>query len=152
VDEARYRQAEQALWESVGRTPAERRVRLDGIGVTVRVLEVGEGEPVVFLTMRREGLPDFAGRFAADVLAALGGPWRGFDPTLTLTEDLLRGVHAPTLMIWGEDDPFGGREVAERLAALLPDARLEMAAGAGHLPWLDDPARAASLTQAFLVG
>jgi pimeloyl-ACP methyl ester carboxylesterase len=49
VDESRYREAEQALWASVGVTPTERRLRLERTGTTVRVLEVGEGPTVVFV-------------------------------------------------------------------------------------------------------
>lgn len=49
MNEPRYREAEQRLWESVGLTPTERQLRLDRTGVTVRVQEVGEGPAVVFV-------------------------------------------------------------------------------------------------------
>lgn len=49
MDEQRYRQAELALWESVGAQPSERRVRLERTAALVRIQEVGEGEPVVFV-------------------------------------------------------------------------------------------------------
>jgi pimeloyl-ACP methyl ester carboxylesterase len=49
MDEARYREAEHRLWESVSATPSEQRLRLDRTGVTVRVQEVGEGLPIVFV-------------------------------------------------------------------------------------------------------
>lgn len=49
MNEARYRETEQRLWESVGVTPTERQLRLDRIGVTVRVQEAGEGPAVVFV-------------------------------------------------------------------------------------------------------
>jgi hypothetical protein len=41
-DEARYRAAEQRLWDSVGLAPSERRVHLRNLDVEVRVQEVGE--------------------------------------------------------------------------------------------------------------
>jgi 2-hydroxy-6-oxonona-2,4-dienedioate hydrolase len=47
--ERRYRTAEQALWRSLGVEPDEQRVRLARIGTSVRVQEVGDGDPVVFL-------------------------------------------------------------------------------------------------------
>ena len=47
--EARYREAERRLWDSVGVSPTERRIALPRTGVTVRVQEVGEGAPVVFV-------------------------------------------------------------------------------------------------------
>jgi 2-hydroxy-6-oxonona-2,4-dienedioate hydrolase len=49
VDEARHRAAEAQLWASVGVTPTERRLDLARTGTTVRVQEVGDGPPVVFV-------------------------------------------------------------------------------------------------------
>jgi 2-hydroxy-6-oxonona-2,4-dienedioate hydrolase len=49
MNEARYREAEQRLWESVGLTPTEQQLRLDRTGVTVRAQEVGEGPAIVFV-------------------------------------------------------------------------------------------------------
>ena len=49
MNEARYREAERRLWESVGVTPTEQQIRLDRTGVTVRVQEAGDGPPVVFV-------------------------------------------------------------------------------------------------------
>lgn len=49
MDEARYREAERRLWQSVGASPTERRVALAGTGVEVRIQEVGDGPPVVFV-------------------------------------------------------------------------------------------------------
>lgn len=49
MNETRYREAEQRLWESVGVTPSERRLRLPRFDSEVRVQEVGDGPPVVFV-------------------------------------------------------------------------------------------------------
>lgn len=49
VAEARYREAEQRLWESLGVMPTERRVQLRRSGVKIRIQEAGEGPPVIFL-------------------------------------------------------------------------------------------------------
>ncbi len=49
MNEHRFRETERRLWQSVGVTPTERRVRLDGLGITVRVQEVGEGPPILFV-------------------------------------------------------------------------------------------------------
>ena len=67
-----------------------------------------------------------------------------------LSEDFLRSVRTPTFFLWGADDTFGGEEVARAVAGLMPDAKLELVPGAGHLPWIDDPERAARVTQEFL--
>lgn len=47
--EARYRDAERALWRSLGAEPAEHRIHLATIRSTVRVQEVGQGDPIVFI-------------------------------------------------------------------------------------------------------
>jgi pimeloyl-ACP methyl ester carboxylesterase len=49
MNEAKYREAEQRLWESVAVTPREQFVTLPRIGVKVRVQEFGEGEPALFV-------------------------------------------------------------------------------------------------------
>lgn len=49
MNEQRYRQAEHAFWQTIGRTPTESFIRLPRIGTEIRVQEVGAGEPVVFI-------------------------------------------------------------------------------------------------------
>ena len=49
IDEVRYREAEQRLWQWAGMAPTERRLELARSGATVRVQEAGEGPPVVFV-------------------------------------------------------------------------------------------------------
>jgi pimeloyl-ACP methyl ester carboxylesterase len=50
ADVASYRDAEATFWTTIGRRPsAEHHVRLSTTGTTVRVQEVGEGPPVLFL-------------------------------------------------------------------------------------------------------
>ena len=79
-------------------------------------------------TMKHEG----------EMLASAGGP-RGFDASLVLPDDVLGRVASPTYFLWGEDDVFGGRDVAGPLLSLMPDAQLEMLPCSGHQLWLDDP-------------
>ncbi len=76
----------------------------------------------------------------------------GIDQRLLLTDAALAGVGAPTLLLWGENDPFGDAEVARGLVAHMPSAELEVLAGASHAPWLDDPVHVAARTAAFLHG
>ena len=49
MNEGRFREVEQRMWRSVGLTPTEQRLQLARTGATVRVQEVGEGPPVVFV-------------------------------------------------------------------------------------------------------
>ncbi len=68
MDESRYRQAEQRLWESVGVSPSERRVRLDRLDIWVRVQEVGEGPTVLLVHGASNG-----GTSWASLVAQLSG-------------------------------------------------------------------------------
>lgn len=45
----RYEEAERALWDHYGVTPSERFIELESPAARLRVLEVGTGEPVVFV-------------------------------------------------------------------------------------------------------
>jgi pimeloyl-ACP methyl ester carboxylesterase len=61
-----------------------------------------------------------------------------------LSDAELGGVAAPVLMIWGDEDPYGGPEIGQRAAALIPVAHLEVVPGR-HAPFLDDPERCGAL-------
>jgi pimeloyl-ACP methyl ester carboxylesterase len=75
----------------------------------------------------------------------------GFDPALTIPDEVLARVGTPTYFLWGEDGTFGGVEVAHRLVVALPAAELEMLPRSGHLPWIDEPDHAARVVSGFLV-
>ena len=49
-------------------------------------------------------------------------------------------LDAPALIVWGERDPWLPVSLAERYANRLPGAQLRIAPGAGHWPWLEEPA------------
>ncbi|MDE3113360.1 MAG: alpha/beta fold hydrolase [Chloroflexota bacterium] len=61
----------------------------------------------------------------------------------------LRALPHPVLFVWGDRDGCPPRWGAE-LCRYLPAASLEVLPDAGHLPWLDEPARVAELVRAFL--
>lgn len=104
MNEDRYRQAESALWESVGAHPTERRVTLERTGATVRLQEVGEGRPVVFVHGASNG-----GTSWASLAARLDGfrcilidrPGCGLSPRLTrgLTDMTRLGAFADDLVV-----------------------------------------------------
>jgi pimeloyl-ACP methyl ester carboxylesterase len=56
----RYRAAEQHLWDHYGVAPAEHFVKLPGLKIKVRVLEIGQGAPVLFV----HGSPNAAPKWA----------------------------------------------------------------------------------------
>jgi pimeloyl-ACP methyl ester carboxylesterase len=65
-------------------------------------------------------------------------------PENFLSETELRRLAAPVLMIWGDEDPYGGSEIGQRACALIPDAQLEVIPGR-HAPFLDDPKQCGAL-------
>lgn len=306
MDEARYREAERRLWESVGVAPTEQRVHLEHSGVAVRVQEIGEGAAVLFvhgasnsgaswapliarlkgfrcLILDRPGaglsdplagvfedaesLADFADTLIIDVLDAMvlesahlvatsfGGyaalraaaaqperigrivefgwtvgaplarlpalmrvasvpavgrlltripaneravrsmfrqiglkqalaagrvpqevidcyvallrytntmrneievgrwimtPLKGLDEGILLRPEVLASIQSPIYFLWGEEDPFGGADVARNFVKHIPNAELELLPGAGHAVWIDDPDYAAKTTSSFL--
>ena len=76
-----------------------------------------------------------------------GGRYR---PGLTMTEPELRALPHPTLMLYGTSDPVGSVAVWTRAMATMPDGRLSIVEGAGHMVWLDEPGRVASEMMEFL--
>ncbi len=85
---------------------------------------------------------------AAVALAAMlarysGWHWAEKDPVLAAATPAiarLGAVQVPTLVVVGEHDLPDFHGIAERLAAGIPGARLEVVADAGHLPNLEAPA------------
>ena len=57
---------------------------------------------------------------------------------------------APALIVAGEHDQLMPRAELEAMARAIPKARLEVIAGAGHLPFLEKPREVAALLTAHL--
>ena len=64
--------------------------------------------------------------------------------------DELPGVTAPTLVVVGDEDVATVPAKAERIAALIPGARLAVVRGAGHSSSVEQPAQVTALLDAFL--
>jgi pimeloyl-ACP methyl ester carboxylesterase len=65
-------------------------------------------------------------------------------PENFLSDAELRQLAVPVLMIWGDEDPYGGPEIGRRACALMPNAQLEVIPGR-HASFLDDPERCGAL-------
>lgn len=63
--------------------------------------------------------------------------------------DLAR-VAQPVALIWGTKDSFASIDVGRSIARALPHGELHGLDGAGHLPWLEDPAACGRIILAFL--
>lgn len=68
------------------------------------------------------------------------------------TERALPDTTTPTLILWGDQDTVQPVERAHRFAELLPDARLEILTGCGHVPQLDCPDEVNQHLGAFFAG
>ena len=75
--------------------------------------------------------------------------WKPYmrDPSLLW---LLARVEVPTLIIWGEHDRIVPISAGERIAEAMPNARLEVIAGAGHLPHIEKPAEVVPLLRGHM--
>jgi pimeloyl-ACP methyl ester carboxylesterase len=84
------------------------------------------------------------------IRAVLDGPtWKdGF----AFTDTDLRSIAAPTLMVFGTADNLGDEPTWRRFVGRLPNGRLETIAGAGHMPWFDEPAAVAGHIGQFMAG
>jgi 3-oxoadipate enol-lactonase len=60
-----------------------------------------------------------------------------------------KAITVPTLCLVGEEDGATPPALVRQLADLIPGARYEVIAGAGHLPCIERPARVAELIGAF---
>jgi len=75
---------------------------------------------------------------------------RGVKPEVLFTDDELRRVDIPVLLLWGDEDTNGAAPEARALAARLPNATLEIVNRAGHAPWIDELDLCAAKTSEFL--
>ena len=91
----------------------------------------GAGRASVLDTVMAMALDAGPGAFEAQSRALMGRPDR---------TDALRAFRGPALVLCGAHDALCPPERHEMMAGLLPDARLVMVKGAGHLPTLERPA------------
>jgi pimeloyl-ACP methyl ester carboxylesterase len=63
---------------------------------------------------------------------------------------LLRKIHAPTLLLWGEDDAMIPMSNAGDYLAAIPQGKLVRLRGLGHVPQEEDPAASLPPVQDFL--
>ena len=94
----------------------------------------------------RRRVEELAARASAQGIA---DALRGMAQRPDSTPDLARWK-APTLVIAGEQDQLMPRAEMERIAQAVPGARLELIAGAGHLPFLEQPEAVAPFLTTFL--
>jgi 4,5:9,10-diseco-3-hydroxy-5,9,17-trioxoandrosta-1(10),2-diene-4-oate hydrolase len=75
--------------------------------------------------------------------------WRRARHDVVLSDSELGTLRQPVHFIWGEDDAFGGPEIARRAATMIPHTTVETLA-CGHHPQLSDPVACARSIRAAL--
>lgn len=96
--------------------------------------------------------PEVVDAAVADILKVPARVWREmFTELLDYddTNDLTR-ISAPTLLIWGDDDPLVPWEMQTALADRIPHAELIVYPAVGHTPRWDDPQRFSGDVAAFV--
>jgi pimeloyl-ACP methyl ester carboxylesterase len=78
--------------------------------------------------------------------------WRGlWSPEYPyLLEKQLPGIHAPTLVVWGDSDRFLHHTAIEKLERDLTDVRVVRMKACGHTPMLERPAEVANHFESFV--
>ena len=94
---------------------------------------IGESDILTAAIEREEPITRIRGREMTTRLC-----WKPYMHSPSLIH-LLPRVEAPTLVVWGENDRIVPVSAGERIAAAMPSARLEVIAGAGHLPHIENP-------------
>ncbi|HLI96435.1 MAG TPA: alpha/beta fold hydrolase [Candidatus Baltobacteraceae bacterium] len=122
--------------------------------VIAAVEAAGTMEHFAFERAQRLGLPP--GKRTAETIAQMGckivpsyiaathATWTGD------YRDLAPGISVPTLVICGERDTVAPPPFSQEIAGVIPGARLEVLAGAGHVANADAPDRFNDLLRAFL--
>jgi pimeloyl-ACP methyl ester carboxylesterase len=70
-----------------------------------------------------------------------------YDPTLL---GRLKGIHVPTLVLWGEADHVVSKEYGRQYAAAIPKAQFATIEKAGHLPWAEQPEATFNVLDRFI--
>lgn len=79
--------------------------------------------------------------------------WRRANRGLLEDDSLhqLEEIAARTLIVWGDQDLLSPRSEQERIAAMIPDARLLVYPGAGHTFYYEEPERVAADLATFVL-
>lgn len=75
-----------------------------------------------------------------------------FAPQTLAPVAALAGLACPVLVIAGEHDPIWPPDALAGIVAAMPDARMEVIAGAGHSPYFEQPAAFNALIADFVGG
>jgi 3-oxoadipate enol-lactonase len=126
-----------------------RRVRAGGVPVG---REAWLAHPLFAAARQR---PELAAQLTAMVAGYPGQHWLGRDPHRPVQPppiEALEDVAAPALVVVGDRDVPGFREMSAVLARRIPGAQYRVVAGAGHMVNMEQPAAVNELLTRFLAG
>jgi pimeloyl-ACP methyl ester carboxylesterase len=133
-------------------TRVERLVLVDAAAMPFEPSSLRHG--LALLRELQQVQPSFLPLLFADALRA--GPatlWKAASELLgTDMRPKLAAICAPTLIIWGERDAIIPLDMGKRLAQIVPDQKLVVIKGAGHVPMWDCPRVFNQIVVAFLTG
>ncbi len=130
-----------------GRREMAERVAAEGPGALVAGFQTALLAPTAGLAARVRLRGMVEGTPAETVVASLEGMARRADRT-----DILASINVPALVVVGADDGLTPPDVAEHMSGLIPNARLEVIPGAGHLPPIEAPEAVNELLRSFWTG
>jgi pimeloyl-ACP methyl ester carboxylesterase len=96
---------------------------------------------------------DFLRRERRDAAAIPLRVWLAVLDEGAMDSDLQRTLprlKAPTLLVWGSEDPLMAEDVRQSLREALPHAQVQILPGLGHNPFWENPQRCADLINTFL--
>jgi pimeloyl-ACP methyl ester carboxylesterase len=143
------------LYSTVLRPPRDAAAQRQSIGRARLVADPNRvSEPLLACMAEGARLPGAVVSWITMVERVFDPPASGIFASRTKATHALRPelpkLRAPTLFLWGDQDPFGAPSLGREMAALMPDARVVEVSDAGHLPWLDQPDFCSTQTSAFL--
>lgn len=101
------------------------------------LLERIYGDPA---RLPRESIAEYGATLRQPQLgAAIAGLARQFRAQRRALAAALPRMQTPALLVWGDRDPVVPVATAAALAAAMPRAELEILAGVGHLPFVEEP-------------
>ena len=114
-------------------------------GMKIHYLEAGRGAPVILLHgSGGEGarwMPTIRGLASTRRVFALDPSGAGERNLGMTTEEEVRALRVPTLLLWGKDDVLSGPANADRLNAAISGSRKIFIEKAGHYPFIEQPAQ-----------
>jgi pimeloyl-ACP methyl ester carboxylesterase len=144
--------------EMLARLPAETRDRAKELDAREQAGEVTPEDPLEGLRLVWPAYFadwDAAPPMPADVslsVAAYAGTFESLKERLPALEAALPTITMPVGIVMGEKSPMPTEEAGRHSAAPIPGAWVEIAAGAGHFPWVEQPGSVRSALERLVKG